>query len=301
MSSENIVHLKIAQGEGFREIAAHLSQDALIRSIGVFKIYALISGRAQRFLPGVYELSPIMSVPQIVDAITTGGRNEITLTIPEGSTAKDIDQMLKSSGVLEGNATILDFPIQKYADRYPFLADATSLEGFVFPDTYRFRINASVEDTARVMLDTFLTKAWPQLQGQSDWYNRLKLASLLEREVPGFDDRQIVAGIFLKRVRLGIPLQADATISYAKCGGALRNCTDALITRKDLTLVSPYNTYQKLGWMPTPISNPGQSAIAAAVQPKSSPYLYYLSAAKTKETIFARTLDEQNSNRQRYL
>ena len=127
------------------------------------------------------------------------------------------------------------------------------------------------------------------------------LASFLEREVREFDDRQIVAGILLKRLRVGIPLQVDATISYAKCGGALRSCEEIIVTRNDLALASPYNTYQRLGWTPTPIANPGEAAIKAAVTPRSSPYFYYLSAKETKETVFSKTLEEHNLNRAKYL
>ena len=98
-----------------------------------------------------------------------------------------------------------------------------------------------------------------------------------------------------------MPLQVDATLSYAKCGGLIVGCSGLGVTRSDLTAASPYNTYQRLGRTPTPISNPGQAAIQAATQPKASPYLYYLTTAKTKETLFSKTLDEHNLKRAQYL
>ncbi|MEK7465195.1 MAG: endolytic transglycosylase MltG [Patescibacteria group bacterium] len=296
-----IVHLKITKGEGFKEIAAHLSRESLIRSIGVFKLYAILTGRAQKFQPGAYELSPTMNVPQILDMLSRGGRNEVTVTIPEGSTLKDINDLLTSAGVLEGEATLSGYAFEKWKTVYPYLADAKTLEGFLFPDTYRFKINAPPEDIIERLLSNFDSKAWPIIKDQVDWYDRLVLASILEREVPTFEDRQMVAGILLKRIALKIPLQVDATIGYAKCGGELKNCKNSLVTKNDLSLSSPYNTYQHLGWPPGPISNPGEAALSAAVKPQKSPYLYYLSAAKTKETLFSKTLDEHNTKRARYL
>ncbi|MEK7077064.1 MAG: endolytic transglycosylase MltG, partial [Patescibacteria group bacterium] len=135
-------------------------------------------------------------------------------------------------------------------------------------------------------------KAWPVLRGKDDWYERLTLASYLEREVPEFQERRLVAGVLLKRERIGMPLQVDATLSYAKCNGALLKCPNVAVTRNDRSIASPYNTYERLHFTPTPIANPGESAIKAAASPEESPYLYYLSAKKTGETIFSRTLEE---------
>ena len=291
---------RIAKGEGFKGIAARLSQESLIKSIAVFKLYALLTGRAQSFQPGVYEIGTTMSIPEIVALLTGGGKNEVTVTIPEGSTLKDIDGYLAEAGIAE-DADLAEYVPSTLASTYPFLAEAASLEGFLFPDTYRFRPDATADEVLAVLLSTFERKAWPLLQGKRDWYETLILASLLEREVPEFTDREIVAGILLKRLDRGIPLQVDATVNYVKCDGAPRGCTEPTVTKADLKIASPYNTYQHLGFPPTPISNPGQSAIRAARDPETSPYLYYLSASTTKETIFSRTLDEHNANRVKYL
>lgn len=96
-----------------------------------------------------------------------------------------------------------------------------------------------------------------------------------------------------------MPFQVDATLGYAKCDGLLKGC-DARITKADTALASPYNTYTQLGWPPTPIANPGEDAIRAALTPKDSPYLYYLSS-KSGEILFSKTLDEHNTKRAKYL
>jgi UPF0755 protein len=151
------------------------------------------------------------------------------------------------------------------------------------------------------MLGTFEKRAWPMLNTTRDWYERLTLASYLEREVPEFENRQLVAGVLLRRINLSMPLQVDATLSYAKCDGLIRDCKNLKVLRSDINMTSPYNTYTRLGWTPTPITNPGESAIQAALTPKFSSYLYYLSSPDTKETYFSKTLDEHNTKRKKYL
>lgn len=291
---------KISKGDGLKEIGAGLSQNGFIKSITVFKVYTLFSGNAQKFQPGIYEINPTMSIPAIVKTLTAIGQNEVTVTIPEGMTLKDIDTLLSSSGVIE-KSSLANLRFEGLKGDYPFLNEVSSLEGFIFPDTYRFEVSSGVEAVARKMLDNFKSKIWTELSGETNWYDVLILASFLEREVIEFNDRQIVAGILLKRLKLGMPLQVDATLSYLKCNGELKGCSSALINRKDLTLSSPYNTYQRLGWTPTPISNPGEAAVSAALNPIASSYLYYLSARKTGETVFAKTLEEHNRNRVKYL
>ncbi len=295
-----VVKFTIAKGEGFREIGGKLSQADLVRSLSVFKLYALLAGRAQRFQPGVYELSPAMSVPNIVSVLTAGSQGDVLVTIPEGSSLKDIDGILAESGVIRKGALTALRP-ESFVLEFPLLARVTSLEGVLFPDTYYFTVDSTAESVARRMLENFMRKGMPLVEDETDWYEAVILASLLEREVITFADRQIVAGILLKRIRIGIPLQVDATISYAKCAGSYRECENVKIARSDLGFPSPYNTYTHRGFPPTPIANPGSATLRAAAEPVASPYLYYLSASGTQETIFSRTLDEHNANRARYL
>lgn len=295
------IEFKIIKGDSFRSIGAGLSQATLIKSITVFKLYALLSGRAQQFQPGVYKLMPTMSVPEIVSMLSTGGANEVTVTIPEGSTVNDIDLLLTHAGVIEEDAIKYFSLFDSLIDDYPFLSQTRSFEGFLFPDTYQFERDSSAEDVVKILLDNFTEKAWTLLVVEDQWYDILILASFLEREIPEFEDRRLVAGILLKRLETGMLLQIDATLSYIKCRGTFLECSRIQVVKEDLDIVSPYNTYQRLGWTPSPIANPGEEALRAALSPKSSPYWYYLSARETKETIFSKTLDEHNDNRVRHL
>lgn len=291
----------VESGESFKSISQKLSQKNLIRSVSAFKIYSLFTGSAHTFKPGVYRLTGTMSAPQIVSLLTRGGENDVTVTIPEGTSLKDIELTLKDAGVLNASSSFGSV-FSELNKEYPeFLTGRKSLEGFLFPDTYRLSMGSEVKDVARVFLDNFQTKAWPLLQKDSRWYEYLISASILEREVPLFEDRQVVAGILAKRNRLQMPLQVDASVIYGKCDGSFKNCENLLTKKDTVTVSSPYNSYQRLGWPPTPISNPGQMAIRAALSPKDSPYLYYLSSRPSGETMFSRTLDEHNEKRAKFL
>lgn len=294
------VAFTVSRGEGFRDIAGRLSDAGLIRSLSVFKIYSFLTGTVQKFQPGIYELDSTMSVRGIVRTLTEPGGNEVEVTVPEGATVRDVDLMLARAGVLSEGA-LLEVRSQDFAMQYPFLADAPSMEGFFFPDTYRFERGAAVAAVAERFLDAFREKAWPMLEGRRNWYGALTLASILEREVPEFEDRRLVAGLLMKRLDKGMLLQVDAALSYAKCNGRFLECVDPGVRRADLGIASPYNTYRRPGLTPTPIANPGVLAVRAATEPLQSPYWYYLSAEETKKTIFSKTLDEHNANRGKYL
>lgn len=295
-----VVRFTITKGEGFRSIGNRLSREGLVRSVSVFKLYALLAGKAQRFQPGSFELSPAMSVPEMVRVLTSGSQGDVLVTIPEGSTLKDIDSILAEAGVIRKGMLAALRP-ETFALEFPVLARVSSLEGLLFPDTYYFTMDATAESVARRMLENFMRKGMPLLEDEPNWYETLILASLLEREVVSFADRQMVAGILLKRIRIGLPLQVDATVSYAKCAGSYRECERVRVARGDLDFPSPYNTYMNRGFPPTPIASPGASALRAAADPVASPYLYYLSASGSGETIFSRTLEEHNVNRAKYL
>ena len=302
VGSDSNLELKVIKGQGVKEIAAALSQARLIKSVTAFKLYIIFSGKAQHLKPGVYQFNGRMSVPEMVNFLIKGVNEETTVTIPEGTTVKEIDQILSSAGVLaSGSLAEFDFKNNGAINDFQFLKGVDNLEGFLYPDTYRFKINSSVEEVARKLVSNFQEKIWPLISQKDNWYEILVLASVLEKEVPTFEDRQLVAGILNKRKAVAMPLQVDAAVAYAKCQGNLRSCAQRLVLKSDLKIDSPYNTYLNRGWPPTPIANMSGETIQAALNPRASNYWYYLSAYQTKETIFAKTLDEHNKNRQQYL
>jgi UPF0755 protein len=281
---------EVDQGDGFRHIAQNLYAAHLIRSPFAFELFALLDGHASELKPGLYRLSPSMDTAQVISAISGGSAGEAMVTIPEGDNIYDIDRILSDALIIKPGALI------------NFKADG-NLEGQLFPDTYQFYTNANVGDVVTELMDTFQTKALPLLNADPTNEKRnLIIASILEKEVPDQADQEIVAGIILKRLAMGIPLDIDATVCYAKfMANPTSTAQTCSLSPIDFKINSPYNTYMFKGLPPGPIGNPGLSAITAALHPASSSYLYYLSDPKTGKTIFAKTLDEQNQNRIKYL
>ncbi|HEY5221302.1 MAG TPA: endolytic transglycosylase MltG [Candidatus Paceibacterota bacterium] len=282
---------QVSPGDGFRTIAENLYADGLIRSPISFDLFSLIDGRAFTLKPGFYKLYPSMDTAQIVGSLSGSGAGEATVTIPEGSNIFDIDRILSNALVIRPGALIN-------------LTSTQNLEGRLFPDTYQFYTNENVADVVTEMTGNFSAKGQPLLAvaSTSDQERTLIIASIVQEEVPDQTDQELVAGIILKRLADGMPLDIDATVCYAKF---LANPTSTAhacsLSALDFKIDSPYNTYLNRGLPPGPIGNPGILAITAALHPQSSPYLYYLSDPATGKTIFAKTLDEQNQNRVKYL
>lgn len=284
---------QVSPGDGFRTVAENLYVEGLIRSPISFDLFSLADGRAFTLKPGLYKLNPSMDTPQIIAILSGGTAGEATVTIPEGSNIYDIDRILSAALVIRPGALVNS-------------TSAQGLAGHLFPDTYQFYTNDTVADVLQKMTDTFNAKAAPLLAADpADTEQNLIIASIVQEEVPDQSDQELVAGIILKRISLGMPLDIDATVCYAKLLAAPSSSLLAnqacQLTALDFEIDSPYNTYLYRGLPPGPIGNPGTSAITAALHPQSSPYLYYLTDPTTGKTIFAKTLDEQNQNRVKYL
>lgn len=212
-------------------------------------------------------------------------RPEVTLTFPEGFTSREIAARLTENG-LPGEAFLS-------------LVQTQRLEGWLFPDTYRFFLDSSAEDIVNRFLVNFDRQLIPDLKEEITRQRKtlaevLTMASLIEKEVRGLSDRATVSGILWKRLRLGIPLQVDASLAY------ITGKRDTSFSKAETRIESPYNTYLHAGLPPGPIANPGFESIQAALYPAESPYLYYLSA-KDGTTIFSRTLEEHNLAKARNL
>ena len=286
-STEAAQPVRVDRGDSLTSIAQHLKSAGIIRSTGLFKIYSFITGAAHRFRPGIYSFTGQESLSKIVSALTTGP-GLVEVVIPEGLTLKDIDAKLHQLG------------ITKKGDLINYHAD-TSLEGFLFPDTYKFTPGTEVAVIVKTMRDNFDSKTKTLLSNKSDWYKILTLASLLEKEVSMPQDQLLVADVLQRRLKIGMPLQVDATITYLKCDGEYFVCNDRQLTKADFKIDSPYNTYLNKGLPPTPIANPGVAAINAILHPKKNPYLFYLTDPKTKKTIFSKTFEDHDDKRAKYL
>lgn len=285
---EKVVFI-LKKGDSFQDIASQLERQGLIKSKDWFKMYSLVTGSAHLFKPGVYELSSAMNGRDIITAIVFGPP-DVKLTIKEGATLADIDKQLSEAKILKAGELLKFNENQK-----------RSLEGFLFPDTYHFAQYSSVDEVVDKLLGNFKNKLGNYIR-END-YSHLIIASLIEKEAIHPQDRLLISGILEKRLKIGMALQIDASIVYAKCDGAFLTCDEKTrnLSSKDLKMRSPYNTYLHPGLPPTPISNPGRDAVVAAMNPQKSKYLYYISNPKTGRMVFAQTLDEHNQNRFKYL
>lgn len=287
---EGMVTIEVPDGSGVFDIAESVSAAGLTRSSAAFVAYTTLSGTTRDLKPGRYTFQATARTPEVVRALVAGPSNEVEVTIIEGSTLWDIDKTLAASGVLPKGALIARV-----------LATSTPLEGKLFPDTYRFYVSSTADAVIGKFLENFKEKTAPLLAGRpNDGEADLIMASLLEREVRSFPDRQVVAGILAKRLTVGMALQVDATICRIKEErNPETNCYP--LTPLDFKMNSPYNTYLHKGLPPGPIGNPGIEAIRAALNPVDSPYWFYLSDPKTGKTVFSQTLDRHEENRVKYL
>jgi len=295
-ANTNKIAFEIKQGDGFKTISQNLYSDGLIKSPLFFDAYLVLFGKASQLKPGIYELNQGMSIKRIVTQLTDSVNADVVVTIPEGSDIYDIDNILSKAFIIHPHDLI------NYKTN-------GNIEGILFPDTYHFFTGSNIQDVVQKFIDNWNKKAEPLLGFSAsdcllnnDCKEKLTLASIVEKEVQTPEDQKIVAGIIMKRLSANMPLDLDATICYMKQTMNPYSTNQCYpLTQLDFKVESPYNSYLNRGLPPTPISNPGVSAISAVLNPKSSPYWYYLSDPKTGKTIFAETLSAQNINRQKYL
>ncbi len=294
----------IKKGQTVGQISEHLKNENFIKSTLFFKIYLYLTRQQSSVQAGTYVLEANNANIINLTKIFTAGKveNEIALTFIEGWTIKDIANYLAKEKIIKEPTEFIEVAkTNNYQSKYNFLdkIKSSSLEGFLFPDTYRIYKDATASEIITKMLDNFEKKITPALlteitaQGKS-LYEVLIMASIIEREVNKEEDRKLVSGILWRRLQANMPLQVDSSLKYI-IGGK-----NPALSSEELKIDSPYNTYKYKGLPPTPISNPGESAIRAALYPKNSDHWYYLSAPDGT-TIFSRTLEEHNEAARKYL
>jgi len=276
----------IKRGEKLASIAQRLKKEELIHDPLAFKIVVYTQGLRGKIQSGSFYLSSGWDLYKIARTLTLG-TEDIWLTFPEGWRKEEFAQRLA--------ANLENFNIQE------FLSLTKDLEGYLFPDTYLIPKSASPSAIVKILTNNFEKKT----KDLKINYQDLILASIIEREVKHDEDRPVVAGILIKRLQAGWPLQVDATVQYAKanfkCQISNVNCDWwPEVTKDDLGIESSYNTYKYKGLPPTPICNPGLAAVKAVLNPLTTDYWFYLSDKEGK-IHFAKTLEEHQENIIKYL
>ncbi|MES2436982.1 MAG: endolytic transglycosylase MltG [Patescibacteria group bacterium] len=278
----------VSDGKSLSSIASDLKNQNVIRSPFWFVNFVLFLKHERRVVAGEYYFDYPVNVYEVARKLTKGDFNvaQLKTTIPEGSTAFEISNIIKKN--------YPDFDTQK------FLTLAQGKEGFLFPDTYKFGADVQPEKVISILTSTFDKKIQQQdiadaitASGRSV-SDVIIMASILEGEARQTRTRQIVAGILWERIRLGIPLQVDTAFRY------VNGKTTKDLTLADLKIDSPYNTYLYKGLTPTAISNPGLDSILSAVTPIQTEYLYFLTD-DDGNMHYAETLEEHARNKNKYL
>lgn len=290
----------ILRGRSATQISQELYSGGLIRNPLAFKIYVQLKGNTDRIQAGRYNLSPNLSLPEIVEELVMGPK-DVWVTIPEGLRREEVVEKFIQGLEKEGQEASIF--------RQEFLEASKNLEGFLFPDTYLFPRGVRAQKVVVAMRNIF-DRRIREIEGVRSSKLSLEeivvLASIIERETKTDEERPVVAGILLNRLDIGMGLQADATVQYAvgnvKCQMSNVKCENwwPILTKEDLLIDSTYNTYRYRGLPPAPIANPGLSSLKAAILPEETEYLYYLHDSEGN-IHYAKTLEEHNENVRGYL
>lgn len=292
----------VTKGSNASQIAEKLYKEGLIKTPFAFKIYVQLTGKSDKIQAGQYEVAQNLGLIEVVATLTRSPK-EFWVTIPEGLRKEQVvERVVDALGLEKPEAQVF---------REEFLKESDDQEGFLFPDTYLFPKTASASSVVRKMTETFAKKFNNQIREDLgskglDMSDLVTLASLVEKETKTDEERPVVAGILLKRIKSGWALNVDATVQYAiassKCIVQSAKCEEwwPKITRDDYEFDSPYNTYKFAGLPPGPIANAGLSSLRAVVYSKDSPYWYYLHDS-SGNIYYAETLEEHNQNIQKYL
>ena len=305
----------IESGETALTVSSRLEEAGFIRDGNLFRVYMRYNGIDQRLAAGDFEISRNMSMKEIADVLQRARYEEIVFTVPEGMRAEEVADMLDVRNIMDGDSFLAlvrsgGQAAQALGD-YPWLpAGLSTLEGYLFPDTYRLPVPATPNDLVQRMLDNFGQRVTddvlaPARQAGRGLEQIIIMASIVEREAPLADERPLVASVYWNRVSGacsdqtgGAYLQADPTVQYA-AGRPGEWWWKPPSVEAYATVQSPYNTYLRPGLPPTAIASPGLSAIQAAAQPAETQYCFFVATGDDSH-VFATTLAEHEANIAQY-
>ena len=307
----------IIPGEPARFVAARLASEGFVRDADLFNLYLRVTGLERRIEAGNFMLAETMTVPEVAEALQTALFEEVVVTIPEGFRLEEIAERLAENNVIETDRFLAAARLPRTLslfDDYPFLAELpqnASLEGYLFPDTYRFPVLAGTPELVLApFLDNFAAMVGEDgLRGGSSGLsgrNLVILASIVEREAVQADERPLIASVYLNRLNGtcaaqvgGTYLQADPTVQYAR--GVVGNWWwKPQRIEEYAQVLSPYNTYLYAGLPPGPIASPGLSAIESTRNPAASTLCFFVATGDDGRHVFAQTLAEHQQNLQIY-
>jgi UPF0755 protein len=295
-ASDSLV-VDIAAGSSGRAILAELERRGVIADVRVARLVHRLRFADAPLRSGEYEFAGAAPVTAVLDKLVRGDVLRHPVTIPEGWDLMETAHHLAAQGF--GSESALRRAMEDPAAIRDLDPRAATLEGYLFPDTYSFERGASEVAIVATMVKTFRQKFAAEVAPLAPWPPEIAdlralvaLASLVEKETSQAVERDLVAGVYTRRLRLGMLLQADPTAIYAK---KLRGTWDGNLRRADLEFADPYNTYRSPGLPPGPICSPGLSSLVAAARPRDEGFLYFVSRNDGTH-VFARNLADHNAN-----
>ena len=273
--------ITIKKGMHLKKISTMLEQEGIIRNRHFFIGIATLLGKKAGIKAGEYEFHTRMLPLEVLDVLVKGQVKLHMVTIPEGYTLSQIAEYLGDLGIVEKEAFLQKASSPAFAVSLG-LSDSTqgdtlsTLEGYLFPDTYHLIKEMAPEEVVKMMVHQFKKVFGPELQSRASQMGITQreaviLASIIEKETPLPEEKPLISAVFHNRLKKKIPLQSDPTVIYG-----IKNFNGNL-TKEHLLKSTPYNTYLRSGLPPTPICNPGKDSILAALYPAPVPYFYFVS------------------------
>lgn len=281
----------IAPGSSTIQIARQLESAGVVRSQFGFDLWRRVA--RGKLKAGEYRFDHAAPLTEVYDRIARGDVYTVAVTVPEGATIFDVATRLEQAGIATHGEFLADQPrlVDLIADLDPH---AKTLEGYLFPDTYRFPRNTTPIQIAAAMVKRFRAIA-AEVGLKENVHDVVTLASLVERETAVDAERPLVASVFDNRLAKHMPLMTDPAVIY---GLQVKDEWHGVIHASDLKLDTPYNTYLHAGLPPGPVANPGLPALRAALNPAPSNYLYFVASGANPQgkSLFAATLEEHTKN-----
>lgn len=283
--------VEIHRGSGTAEIARQLSREGVVSNGRMFSLRVRVAGAGDRLKAGTYDFESGSGYGDVIDMLVQGPQPKyVTVTIPEGFTVEQIAARLEKQLGIPAVDTLklAKGGSAEFAEDHPVLEDAFggSLEGYLFPKTYRFTEGITARQALEMMLDQFelefskVDRTLARSNGLTD-AQVVVIASMVEREARLDQERPIVASVIVNRLERGMFLEIDATVEYVIPGNHFR------LRYRDLGVKSPYNTYTRKGLPPGPICSPGLSSLEAAARPAKTDYFFYVLTSKDGSHTFA--------------
>lgn len=292
--SQDDIVVEVKEGYTFYNVLEELNSKGVIKNPTLIKLYVKLNNISPKIIPGEFDISPNLTIEEFVQILGDPNLSEksINVTIPEGYTIEQIGTTLEEKGILKKEEFVKaceEYSLPEYIDNEA--QKRYNLEGFLFPDTYKFKEDIAGKEIINIMHNRFLQvistiEKEKNIKIEKDKLEEIAIkASIIEREVTLKEEKFLVSSVIDNRIKIGMKLQIDATVLYAQ--GKHKE----VLLYEDLEIESPYNTYYVEGMPIGAICNPGKDSIEAAIFPESSEFLFYITKDNTNHEFF-KTYDE---------